>query len=120
MIPRQVKENGITKDQIKFDDNIVDNIIGGWTAESGVRNLERSIGTICRTVAYSYATSKDLTTFQKVNVDKKLVEEALGIEKYDFILKERIRMPGVAIGLAYTSIGGRALLVETTKYPGSG
>ena len=91
-----------------------------YTAESGVRNLERSIGTVCRSVAYDYAVSKAPETFQSVNVSDALIEEALGNRKYDHQLKERIMKPGVAIGLAYTSIGGSALLVETTMYPGSG
>ena len=51
---------------------------------------------------------------------EKLIEEALGTKKYDHQLRERILKPGVAIGLAYTSIGGSALLVETCKFPGSG
>jgi ATP-dependent Lon protease len=53
-------------------------------------------------------------------VTEQLIEEALGTTKYDHQLRERILKPGVAIGLAYTSIGGSALLVETCKFPGSG
>lgn len=53
-------------------------------------------------------------------VDATLIEEALGRVKYEHQLQERIRRPGVAVGLAYTTIGGSALLVETTQYPGSG
>jgi ATP-dependent Lon protease len=92
----------------------------GYTAESGVRGLARAIGSVCRGVAYQYATAEDQKSFKKVPVDAKLIEEALGRVKYEHQLKERIRMPGVAIGLAYTTIGGSALLVETTQYPGSG
>lgn len=92
----------------------------GYTAESGVRNLERSIGSVCRQVAYQYAMSKDPDNFNRVKVDKEIIEEALGRTKYEHLLRERITMPGVAIGLAYTTIGGSALLVETTQYPGAG
>lgn len=53
-------------------------------------------------------------------VDNSIIEEALGNKKIDTVLKERITKPGVAIGLAYTTVGGRCLLIETTKFPGSG
>lgn len=53
-------------------------------------------------------------------VDDELIKEALGHSKFDFNLQERIIRPGAAIGLAYTEVGGRALLIETTKFPGSG
>ena len=91
-----------------------------YTAESGVRTLERSIGSVCRSVAYDYAICQDTSKFSQIIVDNNLVEESLGIRKFDHNLNERIMRPGVAIGLAYTSIGGSALLVETTKYPGTG
>lgn len=88
--------------------------------ESGVRNLERSIGSICRTVAYKYAVSENPDSFEKVVVDNSIIEDALGNKKIDTYLNERITKPGVAIGLAYTTVGGRCLLIETTKFPGSG
>jgi ATP-dependent Lon protease len=55
-----------------------------------------------------------------VDVDEKVIKDSLGRKKYDMQLRERITRPGVAIGLAYTPIGGSALLVETTKFPGTG
>jgi len=55
-----------------------------------------------------------------VEVDEKICEEALGNPKFDVLLSERITRPGVAVGLAYTSFGGRALMIETIRYPGSG
>ncbi len=91
-----------------------------YTAESGVRNLERAIGSVCREVAYEYAICEDIARFKPVIVTQKLVEDALGNRKYDHQLSERITTPGVAIGLAYTTIGGACLLVETTKFPGNG
>jgi len=99
---------------------MLNKIIMEYTAESGVRNLERAIGTVCRTVAYEYAISVDQSKFKQVAVTKELIQEALGNMKFDHQLRERILKPGVAIGMAYTSIGGSALLVETTKFPGSG
>ena len=95
-------------------------MITEYTAESGVRNLERAIGSICRVVAYRYAVAEDPENFEKVIVDNSIIQEALGNKKIDTVLHERITKPGVAIGLAYTSVGGRCLLIETTKFPGSG
>lgn len=120
LVPRQITNNGITPQTISFGDDKLNKIIMEYTAESGVRNLERAIGTVCRTVAYEYAISADQSKFQQIVVNDELIEEALGNIKYDHQLRERILKPGVAIGLAYTSIGGSALLVETTKFPGSG
>jgi ATP-dependent Lon protease len=91
-----------------------------YTAESGVRNLERAIGSVCRSVAYDFAVCADQAEFNPVVVTPQLVEEALGNRKYDHQLQERILTPGVAIGLAYTAYGGSALLVETAMFPGSG
>jgi len=120
LVPKQINENGITQEVIQFDQPTLEQIIMEYTAESGVRTLERSIGSVCRAVAYDYAICEDTSTFKQVHVSKPLVEDALGTRKFDHHLNERIMRPGVAIGLAYTSIGGSALLVETTKFPGTG
>ena len=96
-------------------------VISEYTAESGVRNLERAIGSICRVVAYRFAISTSPDTFEKVVVDNSIIDEALGNKKINSLLpKERITKPGVAIGLAYTQVGGRCLLIESTKFPGKG
>lgn len=95
-------------------------MITEYTMESGVRNLERAIGSICRLIAYKYAVAVDQKSFEKVTVDNSHIQEALGNKKVDTVLQERITKPGVAIGLAYTSVGGRCLLIETTKFPGTG
>lgn len=85
-----------------------------------MRNLERAMGSICRVVAYRYAISEKPEEFERVVVDNSIIQEALGNKKNDSLLHERITKPGVAIGLAYTTVGGRCLLIETTKFPGSG
>mmetsp|Transcript_2018 Transcript_2018/g.3577 ORF Transcript_2018/g.3577 Transcript_2018/m.3577 type:complete len:184 (+) Transcript_2018:1739-2290(+) len=120
LIPKQILENGINEKVISFPTSSIETIIMDYTAESGVRNFERSIGSVCRTVAFQYAVCEKPEEFKAITVDQKLIKEALGSRKYDFKLRERIMNPGVAIGLAYTPIGGSALLVETTKYPGTG
>lgn len=65
-----MNENGINKDVINFDKQIIQKIIMEYTAESGVRNLERAIGSVCRTVAYDYAISKDQKQFIQKKVDQ--------------------------------------------------
>ena len=95
-------------------------MITEYTAESGVRNLERAIGSICRVVAYRFAIADNPDDFEKITVNNAIIQEALGNKKIDSLLHERITKPGVAIGLAYTSVGGRCLLIETTKFPGTG
>jgi|688.fasta_scaffold264020_1 ATP-dependent Lon protease len=120
IVPRQIKENGITDKVIQIKEKELKQIIIEYTAESGVRNLERAIGSVCRVVAYKYAIASDPETFKRVTVDSTLITDALGNNTSDVLLNERIQTPGTAIGLAYTANGGRALLIETTKYPGSG
>lgn len=120
LVPRQVKQNGITEAIFEMKDPEIRTVITEYTMESGVRNLERAIGSICRTVAYKYAVAEEQESFEKVTVDNAIIQEALGNKKIDSLLHERITKPGVAIGLAYTSVGGRCLLIETTKFPGSG
>lgn len=88
--------------------------------ESGVRGLDRAIGSVCRQIAYNYVITTDTKTFAKVTVDDDLIKEALGNSKFDFKMHEKITKPGIAIGLAYTEVGGKALLIESTKYPGTG
>ena len=120
LVPRQIKQNGINDKIFEINDEELRTVITEYTMESGVRNLERAIGSICRIVAYRYAISKSPDTFDKVVVDNSIIQEALGNKKVDSLLHERISKPGVAIGLAYTTVGGRCLLIETTKFPGSG
>lgn len=120
MIPRQVRDNGITDKLIKFNEPEIKKLISSYTMESGVRNLERALGSVCRIVAYRYAVDKEPDMFKQVEVDNDIITEALGNRKIDTILREGITKPGVAIGLAWSQVGGQALLIETAKFAGSG
>lgn len=120
LVPRQIKDNGISKEIIEFHDPELKTVITEFTMESGVRNLERAIGSICRVAAYRYVIEKDQKSFKKIIVDNAVIVEALGNKRIDSYLNERITRPGVAIGMAYTAVGGASLLVETTKFPGTG
>lgn len=99
---------------------MIEKIIEEYTMESGVRSLERAIGSVCRTVAYEYVVSKDHKLFKRVDMNVKKIEEALGNPKFELDMADRVTRPGVAVGLAYTSVGGRALMIETIRYPGTG
>ncbi len=120
LIPRQIEENGITKEQIEFPEETVSFIIRHYTREAGVRNLERTIGTICRKQARRIAeghTDKMVVTTELVQHHDMLG----GIKiRVDGEIAERTKRAGVAVGLAWTPTGGDILFVEATKMKGKG
>jgi ATP-dependent Lon protease len=118
LIPRQVEENGITKDQIDFPEDAVSYIIRHYTREAGVRNLERTIGTICRKQARRLAEGKT----EKLVVTKEIVQQFLGGIKVrsEGEIAERTKRPGVVVGLAWTPAGGDVLFVEANQMKGKG
>jgi ATP-dependent Lon protease len=117
LIPRQIRENGLTKDEVKFTDEGLETIVRSYTREAGVRNLEREIGQICRKVAARVAEGKVVS--QKIT--PKEVRKFLKKPKFfgPEELIERTSIPGVATGLAYTSVGGDVLFIEATAMPGN-
>jgi ATP-dependent Lon protease len=118
LIPRQIEENGITKDQIEFPEDAVRYVIRHYTREAGVRSLERTIGTICRKQARRLAEGKT----EKLTVTKEIVQEFLGGIKIrsEGEIAERTERPGVAVGLAWTPSGGDVLFVEANAMKGKG
>jgi len=118
LIPRQIEENGITPEQIEFPEDGVRYTIRHYTREAGVRNLERTIGTICRKQARRLAEGKT----EKLVVTKDIVQEFLGGIKVrsEGEIEERTQRPGVAVGLAWTPAGGDVLFVEATRMKGKG
>ncbi len=116
LVPRQLDAHGLTKENLKFTDRALLQIIRYYTREAGVRNLEREIGAICRVVAKEFAEGRT----EPVKVRLKDVEKYLGPPKYLPEVAERVKVPGVAIGLAWTPVGGEILFVEATKMKGSG
>ena len=132
LVGRQIEENGIDKNHIRFSAESLAYIINHYTAEPGVRNLERSIGAICRRVAFDFLKFQKGATevenfntigcvhFPTIEVTKEFVEEILGPIVYENEITKRIDQPGISIGLAWTSFGGKVLLIEAAKYAGSG
>jgi ATP-dependent Lon protease len=116
LIPRQIKENGLRSKEISFTDPALQKIIRSYTRESGVRNLEREIGSLCRKVVTQIAEGK----VENVKIGVKEVVEFLGRQRYygDEEIANRTSVPGVATGLAWTSTGGEVLFVEATSMPG--
>ncbi len=116
LVPRQVERNGLKEKQVTLTDDALLLLIDGYTRESGVRQLERSIAAVCRGVAKKVATGEA----ESVTVDADDVEEYLGARKYFSEVAERTEVPGVATGLAYTSVGGDILFIEASVSRGSG
>ena len=117
LVPRQLAANGLRASQIEFADPALTAIIDEYTREAGVRNLERTIGTICRKVARQVAEGK---AKGKVRISAKRARELLGKRRFFSEQRRRTKDPGVATGLAWTPVGGEVLFVEATAVPGSG
>jgi ATP-dependent Lon protease len=148
LIPRQIEENGLTVENIRFNEDALSHIIQSYTREAGVRNLEREIGTICRKQARRLAERRSAAAGKQdgtpeqaaapepvsspqaaipegadlLVVTPEIVEEFLRAPRFrkDAEIAERTRKPGVAVGLAWTPAGGDILFIEATKMAGGG
>ncbi len=116
LIPRQREANGLTAGQIKITPGAVKRIISGYTRESGLRNLEREIGTVCRGVAAKVAEDKA----QSLVIGQKDIPEYLGPVRNMPDLALSVKKPGVVVGLAWTPVGGEILFVEAAAMKGNG
>jgi ATP-dependent Lon protease len=114
LLPKQVRENGLTADLIAFTDEAILKIARSYTHEAGVRNLEREIGRVCRKVARAYTEGNTA----KAEITAEKVIELLGPEKFFSEVAERMQEPGVAVGLAWTPNGGDILFIEATRMAG--
>jgi len=117
LVPRQLAENGLRKDEVVFTQTGLSKIIRAYTREAGVRNLEREIGSICRKIVTKIAEGD----VQAVEVTPEKVSEYLGRQKFfsDEEIIQRTSIPGVATGLAWTPVGGDVLFIEATRMQGS-
>jgi ATP-dependent Lon protease len=116
LIPKQIKENGLSNKQFKISKAAIEKIIDEYTRESGVRNLERQIGAVCRNVAAQIA-SDDI---EKMSVGVNDIQDILGKRKFFSDVAERTTVPGVATGLAWTPYGGDILFIEASVSRGNG
>jgi ATP-dependent Lon protease len=116
LIPRQLDENGLNAEQLRFEDDAVLGVIEGYTREAGVRNLEREVAAVCRGVASRIARNRKAPGLIK----RANLAEFLGPPKIEPELALRTSVSGVVTGLAWTPAGGDILFVEATAMPGKG
>jgi len=117
LIPKQLKEHGLTNKNVKFSDDAVSCIIKNYTREAGVRNLEREIANVCRKITKIIVeTAKE----GPYNITVKNVEKHLGPEKFSSIQSEKEHKTGVATGMAWTEYGGEILFTEVLTMKGKG
>ncbi|NMB73692.1 MAG: endopeptidase La [Myxococcales bacterium] len=114
VMPKQLDANGITAAHLEIRDPAIVKIAEEYTREAGVRQIEREIATICRKVAMQVAMGKT----DKVTVNPEDLHGFLGPQKFFSEMAERVNVPGVAIGLAWTPTGGEVLFIEATRMPG--
>ena len=116
LIPKQMKENALTKKDVALDETGIKELINSYTREAGVRNLEREIANVFRKVA----RDKIEKNTKKIKVNKKKVSDYLGAPRFYSELAERTTKPGVVTGLAWTAAGGDILFIEASKMKGKG
>lgn len=118
LIPKQLEVHGFQKNQIKFSNSAIYEIIRYYTREAGVRNLEREIAAICRKLTRQLLAAH--TSKKNVSVTSRQIGSYLGIHTYSYGALEIENMVGIATGLAWTAVGGETLTIETTILQGSG
>ncbi len=118
LLPRQIKNNGLKASEIAIDDNTILDVIRYYTAEAGVRNLDRQIGKLCRKVVTQIDTKK--TTAKKIKITPDNLSEFLGIKINDFGVSAKENRIGRVTGLAWTEVGGDILTIEAIAIPGKG
>jgi ATP-dependent Lon protease len=116
LVPRQVKENGLSAKRIRFSTGAIALMINEYTQEAGLRNLEREIGSICRKVARQIAEGRVKSRY----VTRRNLGRFLGPPRYMPEMDKEESQVGLATGLAWTHVGGEVLYVETTLMPGKG
>lgn len=116
LIPKQLEKNGLSSEQLSFNDASVWRIARNYTKEAGVRQLERKIGEVCRKAAKEILT----TAKETISVTEENLEAYLGKEKYSYEMANESDEVGIVRGLAWTSVGGDTLQIEVNVMPGNG
>lgn len=114
LIPKELENHGLKAEQLVFQDDALKSIINDYTRESGLRNLDREIATVCRKVAKKVASGET----KKISMKKEELDEFLGPPKFYQELVDRVSKVGVVPGVAWTQTGGEILFIEATKMPG--
>ena len=116
LLPKQIKDNGVKEKEMKLDDEIIKEVIRGYTKESGVRNLEREISKLARKVVKKIVAGEE----KEVEINNKNLSDFLGVPKFKFGELETENRVGIVTGLAWTEYGGEILKIETVTMPGKG
>ncbi len=116
LLPKQIKDNGVKDKEMILADDIIKEVIRGYTKESGVRNLEREISKIARKVVKKIVAAEE----KEVKVNNKNLSDFLGVAKFNFGELESSNKVGIVVGLAWTEYGGEILKIETVTMPGKG
>ncbi|CAD5117976.1 DgyrCDS6716 [Dimorphilus gyrociliatus] len=119
LIKKQLQEHGLTDKNLTFTDEALMEIINKYTLEAGVRNLDRQIAAVCRSIAVKVAESKNPEA-SNFTLDVTEINQILGPENFEYEKWESVTQPGVAIGLAWTSVGGKIMYVEASRITGTG
>ena len=121
LIPELLENHGLGPEQVKLDDEAILHVVRDYTAESGVRNLERNLATVLRKIARKVASDDGVEGRAKqYEVKKSDIESYLGLAKYEHEFAERHPEIGVTTGLAWTQFGGEIMFIEATRMPGNG
>ncbi|MBC7421542.1 MAG: endopeptidase La [Bdellovibrio sp.] len=113
--PKQLKEYGLTKDQIEISEQALLKLISHYTREAGVRDLQRKLGEVCRARAENVLKSSEV-----IKVDLLDIEDIFGSERFTYEVTDQLTTPGTVTGLAWTPVGGDILFIETALVPGKG
>jgi ATP-dependent Lon protease len=116
LLPKQLRQHGLQRAQLTLSDKMLRTVVREYTREAGVRNLERRLADVCRKAATLVAKGRA----QKIRVDDARLREWLGPRRFSGDVRKRTSDPGVATGLAYTTVGGDVLFIEATAYAGTG
>ncbi|ABM18920.1 endopeptidase La [Marinobacter nauticus] len=117
LLPKQLKANGLRKDELKLPEETIRDLIRYYTREAGVRGLEREIAKICRKVVREHVES---STKASVTLTPDLLEDYSGVKKFKYGLAEETNQIGQVTGLAWTQVGGELLTIECALTPGKG
>lgn len=117
LVPKQINKQGLSDYPPEFTDEAISKVIQEYTRESGIRNLERQIATICRKIATDFVHHK--RAIQNIKVTPELVEKYLGPRKYYFEVADEKNSVGVTTGLVWTEVGGDIIFVEAAKMKGN-
>ena len=116
LVPKQLKNNGVKKGEISISDGAILAIVRHYTREAGVRNLDREVSKICRKVIKAHL----LTKTKKTSVTVRNIEKYLGVQRFDYGKADKKNQVGQVTGLAWTSVGGELLTIESVIVPGNG